>query len=363
MTFAEYMADHLLYFLSMVFELIGLLIILFISSHVSKKVKFYMRIIVGLLFFSITVTVLEMWTQDFKTLSIWRPILTSFKYSTYPVVMFVLIIFLTQTMSPLKKIWYWIMAIPQALVVPLYFSSQWSHLVFYYSPENSWSGGPLRYLPYIIFGLYLALFVTLNIVYLRYYSFKNRFIALYICLFSTACIIPCVIIGETNDFNPILVAALVFYFLFIYIHMANIDPLTGLLNRQSYYQDMEEKRKMINYVISIDMNDLKLINDTQGHAAGDEALVIISDIIKNNTANKTSCYRIGGDEFMILAINSTEEQVKNEIDKMRAEFAKTPYSCAIGYAMRETGFSVDFAAKEADKNMYIDKASMKKKQK
>lgn len=363
MTFAEYITDHLLYILAMVFELLGLLIILFISSHVSKKVKLFMRIVVGLLFFSITVTILEMWTQDFETLSIWRPILTSLKYCIYPVVMFVLIIFLAESMKPLKKMWYWIMAIPQVAVAPLYFTSQWSHLVFFYSQENSWAGGPLRYLPYIIFGLYLALFVALNIIYLRYYSFKNRFVALYISLASTACIVPCVIIGETNDFNPILVAALVFYFLFIYIHMANIDPLTGLLNRQSYYQDMEEKRRMINFVISIDMNDLKLINDTQGHAAGDEALLTISNIIKNNTSNKTSCYRIGGDEFMILAINTTEEQVKKEIQKMREELDKTPYRCAFGYAMRETGSSTDSAAKEADKKMYLDKASMKKKQK
>ena len=58
------------------------------------------------------------------------------------------------------------------------------------------------------------------------------------------------------DYSPVLTSGLVFYYLFIYIHMANVDPLTKLLNRQIYYQDISDKGYKITAVVSVDMNNL-----------------------------------------------------------------------------------------------------------
>ena len=54
------------------------------------------------------------------------------------------------------------------------------------------------------------------------------------------------------------------------------DALTGLLNRKSFYADMESRFTRYRGVISLDMNGLKKINDEQGHAAGDKAISLIA---------------------------------------------------------------------------------------
>lgn len=355
--------EYLLNNFVVIFELIGLLLILFISTHVSHKLKLYTRIAVGLLFFSIIVTMFEGWTQTFDHLTLWRPILTSFKYSTYPLILIVLIMLLSQLIKPISMKWILVLFIPEIISVPFYFSSQWTGLVFRYSEENHWGGGPLRYLPYVIFVIYLIIFVVLNFLYLKYYSFKNRFIAIYITIVSMLIVVIYLIIGKTDDYNPIFTASLVFYFLFIYIHMANIDSLTGLMNRQSYYQALSDNKNKITFIASIDMNNLKEINDNYGHAAGDEALITIANVLKDYSGNKGNVYRVGGDEFMILFIGVNEEDVKTRIDKMKEELSKTRFTCAFGYAKNASDITIDEAIKESDKQMYLDKVKTKRKKK
>ncbi len=347
----------------MVFELVGLLIVLFISAHTPKKIKFYIRLTIALLFFSTIVTAVEKWTQTFETLSLWRPILTATKYSIYPFLLYFVILLLSHIIKPIEKKWFYFMLIPAIVSMPFYYSSQWSQLIFYYTENNSYQGGPLKYWPYIVFGLYLLLFVVLNIIHLRHSTLINRIIALYIALASMAGVIVLVVLGITDNYNPIFASALVFYFIFIYIRMASIDPLTGLRNRQSYYQELIEKENRITFVASIDMNDLKVINDKQGHAAGDQALVTLAEILKIHSGQGAHCFRVGGDEFMILYHGSTLEEVESSVKKMREELAKTPYSCAFGYAEKKLNAAIDEAIKASDKYMYENKYLMKKDKK
>ena len=351
------------YFLNnfvMLFELVGLLIILFISAHVTRRIKVFTRTAVFLIFASILITSFENWTQTFDTLSPWRIILTAAKYTVYPLIIIDIIFLVVQNMKPFSKKWLLIFSLPELIAVPLYFTSQWTGLVFKFTETNHYAGGPLNNLPYIIFAFYLLVFVVLNIVYLHSYSVRNRIIALYISLVSAACVVVYLIIGKTDDYNPILTSSLVFYFLFLYIHMASIDPLTGLRNRQSYYQDLLENGHKINYVASIDMNDLKVINDTEGHAAGDQALIAVADLLKNNVGSKARCYRVGGDEFMILFILESRKEVEERIVKIKEALKNSEYVCAFGYAEKLSGVSLDDTIKESDRQMYINKADLKK---
>lgn len=345
----------------MLFELIGLIIILFISAHVSKVVRNYTRLAVLLLFLSITITLLESWTQTFTTLSIWRPILTSLKYLIYPSISIILIMLVSENNKPLPKKWIIALLIPHLITVPIYFSSQWTKLVFHFSNDNHYGGGVLSNLPYFIFSFYLVIFVGLNILYLKNYSVRNRIIALYITLVSAACVVVYAIIGKTDDYNPIFTSALVLYLFFIYIHKASIDTLTGLRNRQSYYQDILEGEHNITFVASVDMNDLKIINDTKGHAAGDEALSVVAKTINGCLGRKTRCYRVGGDEFMILSTLEHEDEINAMIKQIKEALNNCPYPCAFGYAERKNGKSIEGAIKESDELMYVNKAEMKNK--
>ena len=352
--------DYFVNNLVMLFELVGLFIILFISAHVSKQVKLYTRITILLLFISMLVTATENWLGSRDTYTVWRPILTSFKYTFYPLILLSVILMVSQFMAPIPLKWFLPALIPVVVALPIYLSSQWTGLVFKYATDtNSWGGGPLRLLPYIIFVFYLVIFLAQNIVYLRYYSTRNRIIALYIALGYLAIVVTYFIIEKTEDFNPLFTTSVLFYFLFIYIHLASIDPLTGLKNRQSYYQDMDEFKHKITFISSIDMNDLKLINDNEGHAAGDEAIKTIAKILKNNVGLRANCYRVGGDEFMIFFFYNSENEVKKRIASMREEIEKANYSCAFGYAKRNPKLTMEENIQISDQKMYENKAEMK----
>ena len=106
------------------------------------------------------------------------------------------------------------------------------------------------------------------------------------------------------------------------------------------------------------MNDLKKINDTQGHDAGDKALRTVGACLAKNKLRNKKVYRIGGDEFAIFYLNKTEDEVKQDIESMREELAATPYVCAFGYEMVQNK-NIDAAMTGADREMYTNKAKMK----
>ncbi len=61
------------------------------------------------------------------------------------------------------------------------------------------------------------------------------------------------------------------------MHMSKIDSMTGMMNRQTFYHDTAEIPKKLTGICSADMNELKWINDTQGHEAGDKAIKTVAE--------------------------------------------------------------------------------------
>lgn len=77
------------------------------------------------------------------------------------------------------------------------------------------------------------------------------------------------------------------------------DPLTGVFNRRGLQAHLSsEKRPFV--IVSLDMDNLKTINDTWGHEAGDLALVRLTEVIRQQTRNNDLVARIGGDEFLCI---------------------------------------------------------------
>ena len=102
------------------------------------------------------------------------------------------------------------------------------------------------------------------------------------------------------------------------------DPLTGLNNRRNMERHLltyeGEQNRAISLII-MDINDFKAINDQYGHRAGDDALVLIANILRT-TINGTSAFlaRYGGDEFVVIIPQGDERtaieaiRIKNNID-------------------------------------------------
>ena len=340
------------------FEFVGVLFMLGISAHVPSRMKRLTFTAILLLFIELVVYTLELWTQSFETLSIARPLLTAAKYSLYPYILFVLMMITVKTKLSWQK--NLLILLPASIAVPFYFSSQWTHLVCYFHETNTWAPGPLRYLPYAIFALYLVLFLVRNIVFLQSETPQIRGILYFIIFAPVVGLLVYLITDFSDDYSAIFTSSIVLYYLFIYLHFARFDPLTGLLNRQVYYFDMNSGSGRITYAVSIDLNDLKHINDSYGHDAGDTALKTVAAVLKKNVGRNGTLYRIGGDEFVIFYRNVDESAVAQAIEKMRSDMAKTPYVCAFGYAKRGPLHTVEDAVRYADHEMYDDKAQIKK---
>lgn len=154
------------------------------------------------------------------------------------------------------------------------------------------------------------------------------------------------------------------------------DELTGLYNRRGF---QKQKQKLFgagqcqdNFtLISMDMDNLKKINDRYGHGEGDVALRQIGKIIENSAEKGEICARMGGDEFLIATTNEKGKdraiEIENAIHKKLEEYNLTsgkPYElwASIGYYTGEKVEQIDYEnfASQADKEMYQDKLRHKK---
>ncbi len=337
----------------MLFELLGLLIMLKTSVHITKRNAQLTGLCVFLLFLNSVIYTWELWTRSLDSFTMLRPILTAFIYTLQPLIL--IIMMMVYTYMSRKKIWIFI---PLALAVPLYFTSQWTRIVCWYSEANEFHRGPLGYLPYALFGLYVIIFSIRTIQQYRGVKISESLTVLIIFFTAAAGVLLYLLTDYSDNYTTLFTTSMILYYLAFYIRTSRIDQLTGLMNRQTYYRDIEADQKSITAVVSIDMNDLKVLNDTYGHSEGDKALSTVSKCMLLGSRRK-SVYRVGGDEFIVLYYGLNEEQVNTDIDVMRSAMGKTPYICAFGYYMTSPEVSVEMAVVKADKKMYEDKVRLK----
>ena len=221
-----------------------------------------------------------------------------------------------------------------------------------------------RFMPHIISVFYL--------VFLLYKSiglFQRKHLADALSIFVCAGVVSIATIIETffNDDGLIVIlptsiaVSTVFYYLFLYERSNKIDVLTGLFNRASYFDDISRLGKDINGIIQLDMNGLKYLNDNFGHLEGDKGLITIADAIINNASKRMYAYRLGGDEFIVLAINETKENIIKFILDFKKDIENTKYYCSIGYACKDDDCSdLNQMFKLSEERMYADKAEFYK---
>lgn len=155
------------------------------------------------------------------------------------------------------------------------------------------------------------------------------------------------------------------------------DGLTRVGNKAAYINRMDEmdrqlKETDLDYaIVVVDINNLKHINDEYGHRAGDIYIKgcchMVCEVFKHSPV-----FRIGGDEFAVLLIDEDYANRKALVKQLKANFEATyeqenvspweRYSAAIGMAEKASDDStIEFVFKRADKEMYKDKARIKKK--
>jgi len=139
---------------------------------------------------------------------------------------------------------------------------------------------------------------------------------------------------------------------------ATTDSLTGAMNRVSYKKDIlrfDEEKPTDFSCIYIDVNELHIRNNKYGHAAGDEMLIYIANSLKEVFYGH-SIYRMGGDEFLVFAKKTTQEIVKQNIEKFIEQLSPMGYNVAIGMSYRSQNTNCEEMVREAEIRMYEAKA-------
>ncbi len=148
------------------------------------------------------------------------------------------------------------------------------------------------------------------------------------------------------------------------IRISMTDEMTRLYNRRCFDEDLKEIRESTLSddfaIFSIDVNGLKKVNDTLGHAAGDELIKGAADCLALSVGKKGKVYRTGGDEFMAIVHTDRPEEIRATIKKKAAEWHgvySDEVTMSIGFATHAAhpDATVDELERIADSEMYIDK--------
>lgn len=239
---------------------------------------------------------------------------------------------------------------PMLICVVLIFTSLKTGLIFY-STATAEYHGPLYDLVMIFDFIYLLL-VTIHAIikahHTKSFSSKRKYFSMIaFVLFPFTAGLFDSFVPNTPIMSPSILSALLLFFVNVQEMRIYSDALTGLNNRRRSNQMLEESIEKANphndfYVLIMDINQFKQINDHYGHIEGDHALQCTAHALKN-IASQYSVFlsRWGGDEFMIIcpqsAIASIEE-FKRKLEQSIISTAKTlnlPYclSISVGYSL------------------------------
>ncbi|MCR5098122.1 MAG: GGDEF domain-containing protein [Lachnospiraceae bacterium] len=278
---------------------------------------------------------------------------------------------LYQDESRIKKIYSWLFVFSGVLLTTLFLNIFFGYY-FYVDADNVYHRQPLIY----IFYIYLITCVFISIVIVSRYKFRygeKAFFPIFMFLgpILVGSLLQMVFYGLSLAWVGTAIGAVALY-MSLQNQKMYIDSLTGLFNRmylEHYIYASIQSYNSSYYGIMIDMNYFKEINDTYGHSAGDRALVMMAQILKNNADIYTTIFRFAGDEFIVIIKTDTENDVTHFERSIRADMQRfndrneEPFklSASMGHSKydRQNDTEDDFF-KRIDAAMYIDKERIHK---
>jgi diguanylate cyclase (GGDEF)-like protein len=153
--------------------------------------------------------------------------------------------------------------------------------------------------------------------------------------------------------------------------LALVDPLTGLANRRGFDARFEaelarsRRRGEPVALLSLDLDDFKDVNDTHGHAAGDQILVTVADVLRRGARAEDIVARLGGDEFVVVLSPGDAPVAEDVAARIAEDFRVTcdrleiPCTLSVGISTSDTTPHRALLA-TADKALYRSKASRRR---
>lgn len=227
-----------------------MLILLRSDIHLERRMVIRIAVTYGMILLYSVSCHAEAYLGNQAEYTVARPILSAVNYSliTFILVNIIMIVY------PMQRQYLYIPAVLNAV---LCFVSVPTGIVFSFTSDNHFIRGTLGYLTYFINALYMA--------YLIYRVFRNRLIQkedygiiVFMSVTSVMCLVYPLFTEDANHWLNITVAIdLSMYYIFLLQQYTRRDPLTKLLNRQSYYSDSEKYASSVTAVVTIDMDGLK----------------------------------------------------------------------------------------------------------
>lgn len=303
--------------------------------------------------------------EQFKPLGYRYPVilLSIFGYTIRPLCLYV---FILMNRRCYRGKYSFIVWIPLAINLIIYLLALIPYLgqyIFTFNKNDdgtlSFMGGPLRFTSHIISFGYLVYLLYISIFTLKAKHIIHGITLIVCAFFVTAAVLIETFLsddGEIEILNATIMVSTLTYYLYLYKESVQIDSATGLFNRETLYHDLPRMTKTVTGVINFDINGLKYINDNFGHFEGDKAIFTIAETINACLKKNMYAYRVGGDEFVVIANGTTEKMIEESAQKFKDILSKTTYYCSVGCAFKnDRDIDIEELIKEAEKNMYVEK--------
>lgn len=332
-----------------------MIIFLFSNTAFTKRISRLFFISTFCVFLLVIADSVETWTASFSEphpLRIW---VSALGYTLRPIGILNIIFILVRS----KDINRHLLILPAVINGIISYSALFTELSFSYSSDNQFVRGPLGLSAYVVGVFYLVILLVITIRYLKERNHYESMIVFFIVFVAVLSIYLEVAFAFDGFINAAFAVSITFYYLFFHAQTFKRDVLTQAFNRRCFYDDAHQNFSKLKAVISIDLNDLKLLNDNKGHSSGDAALCSIVHSIKKVLPSGCNLYRTGGDEFMVLCFKYDPDTLEDIVIQMKEEISKTPYKCAMGLALLNENEDLDHVCARADAIMYEDKAKIK----
>ncbi len=337
--------------------LLVMFMIVFLLSNVSferRIVKMFMISIMTALVLVI-VDSIETYTESLSYPTMLRVWMSAIGYTVRPLGIFCVLIIITDYRG-IKRLFLALPAIINGLIA---FSALFTDIAFSYSETNEFERGPLGFATYVTGAIYLILLCIETVKFIQQKDYYEALVVFAIAFINVLSIFLEAVYKFDGFINASIAVSVTFYYMYYHAQNFKRDALTRVLNRRTYEVDLERDSKEVSAMISLDLNFLKAINDTQGHIAGDKALVTVAKCVRDNMISGCRFYRTGGDEFEILYFKDNVEKLDSMIDGIRMDIEKNSYSCAIGKAVLKDNETIEELTARADALMYEDKKRIK----
>lgn len=303
---------------------------------------------------------LDYYFKSFSQPVVYRYFTSATGYTFRPIGIIMILLNLKQKEDDRRHMY--LIFVPAAINMLLAYTSVFTHWMFYYDESNEFHRGPIGVLPFLISGIYMLDLTVRGLQKYRMGNRKESAVLLMVAFMAVVSVCMETFLHFKFIINGVGAISIVFYYLFLHTQTFKRDALTGALNRHAFYLDTTRFQKRSMYIVSIDLNNLKEINDQKGHQEGDKAILTVANGLFSWMRSGCELYRMGGDEFTMLCPKLNEMEVRALMSSAASWIESQGYQIAWGMAYYKQGTKFEKVLSLSDERMYQDKKMKKKGQ-